>query len=312
MAGEFKLISTDQLFAKIEDQLNSYVANGILDVGRFYNEVKWFIQKLGIGAYDFDDAIIRVEDHKGEMPCDFHMLDSAWLCDHSQEMTYPIMQDKFVLYNKIECETISQNTSCSTSPVQPLINNGVIIQSTPCNNNNEQVLDKVTITEYFQGQSNVVAKFQTPILMTLRNRKSVNSVCEKDCKNLFARSPYEFQILQQGDSYVFTSTLKKAIVLVRYYKYPMDENGLPLIPDNPVIQKALEFHLMHYFFYMAWLNSDDVNIERKIQDLEIKRNNFLVEAMNYTKMQSFQQAVQMARKVRKRFGAYEEINSKHI
>ena len=48
MAGEFKLISTDQLFAKIEDQLNSYVANGILDVGRFYNEVKWFIQKLGI------------------------------------------------------------------------------------------------------------------------------------------------------------------------------------------------------------------------------------------------------------------------
>ena len=178
----------------------------------------------------------------------------------------------------------------------------------------ENIVLRSNVISHLRNEMNKLGflEFQTPILMTLRNRKSVNSVCEKDCKNLFARSPYEFQILQQGDSYVFTSTLKKAIVLVRYYKYPMDENGLPLIPDNPIIQKALEFHLMHYFFYMAWLNSDDVNIERKIQDLEIKRNNFLVDAMNYTKMQSFQQAVQMARKVRKRFGAYEEINSKHI
>ena len=63
---------------------------------------------------------------------------------------------------------------------------------------------------------------------------------------------------------------------------------------------------------MAWLNSDDVNIERKIQDLEIKRNNFLVEAMNYSKMQSFQQAAQMARRIRNKFGAYETINSKHV
>jgi len=312
MAGEFNFISTDQIFAKIEDQLNSYSSVGILDTGRFFSETKWLIQKLGIGGFDFDDAIIRVEDHKGEMPCDFHLLDSAWLCDYSQEFTTPIMQDKFVLYNRVDYETIAQNTGCGVNPVAPIINNGVIIQATPCNNNNEQILDKVTITEYFKGQPSVVAKYKTPILMTLKNKKSINKICEKDCKNLFARSPYEFQILQQGDSYVFTSTLKKAIVLVRYYKYPMDENGLPLIPDNPVIQKALEFHLMHYFFYMAWLNSDDVNIEKKIQDLEIKRNNFLVEAMNYSKMQSFQQAAQMARRIRNKFGAYETINSKHV
>ena len=74
MAGEFKLISTDQLFAKIEDQLNSYVANGILDVGRFYNEVKWFIQKLGIGAYDFDDAIWAQKDQDPLNKDGFHLI----------------------------------------------------------------------------------------------------------------------------------------------------------------------------------------------------------------------------------------------
>lgn len=312
MAGEFNFISTDQIFAKIEDQLNSYSSVGILDTGRFFAETKWFIQKLGIGGFDFDDAVIRVEDHRGEMPCDFHLLDSAWLCDHSQEFTPPIIQDRFVLYNRVDYETIAQNTGCGINPVAPVINNGVIIQATPCNNNNEQVLDKVTITEYFQGQPNVVAKYKTPVLMTLKNKKSVNRICEKDCKNLFARSPYEFQIIQQGNSFIFSSTLKKAIVLLRYYKFPVDENGLPMIPDNEIILKALEFHLMHYFFYMAWLNGDEGDIRAKLQDLEIKRDRYLVEAMNYSKMPSFVKAVQMARNVRSKFSAYERMNTRHI
>ena len=48
MAADYNLVPTDQLFAKIEDQLNSYATNGLLDTGRFFSEVKLIINKLGI------------------------------------------------------------------------------------------------------------------------------------------------------------------------------------------------------------------------------------------------------------------------
>lgn len=310
MGNDFDLVPTDRLFAKIEENLNSYSSAGLLDTSRFFTEVKLIINKLGIAAYEFDDAIIKVDNHKGEMPCDFYLLDSAWLCDHSAMATAPIMQDKFVMYNTITCETIAQNDSCGTS--LPILNNGVIIQATPCNNNNERILDKVTITEYLQGGENQQLIFRMPTLMTLRNKKAIGDVCTKDCKNLFAKSPYEFQILQQGTSKYFSSTLKEATVLLRYYKYPVDEDGLPLIPDNPIIQRAIEYHLMHYFFYMTWLNNDDVNLDRKIKQLEIDRDKYLVDALNYTKLPSFQKSVEMARNTRKRFAAYEMLNSYHL
>ncbi|WP_159308869.1 hypothetical protein, partial [Klebsiella pneumoniae] len=75
--------------------------------------------------------------------------------------------------------------------------------------------------------------------------------------------------------------MKKPVIYLKYYKYPVDlETGLPLISEQPIIQKALEYHLMYYFFYMAWLNNDDANIERKVKDLEQKSIQYLAEAKN--------------------------------
>jgi hypothetical protein len=69
---------------------------------------------------------------------------------------------------------------------------------------------------------------------------------------------------------------------------------------------------MYYFFYMTWLDGTDTNLERKLQDLELKRDKYLTEAINYTKIPSFNKAIEMARKTRKKFAAYEIMNNKHI
>ena len=76
MAAQYNLVPTDQLFAKIEDQLNSYTTNGLLDTGRFFSEVKLIINKLGIAAYDMTEAIVTLENHKAALPCNFYLLDS--------------------------------------------------------------------------------------------------------------------------------------------------------------------------------------------------------------------------------------------
>lgn len=329
MISEYNLVPCDQIIAKIEDQLSSYASNGTLDSGRFYAEIKLIINKLGIAAYEMVDAIVTLENHKVALPCNFYLLDSAWLCDSTPEATQAILQSNFIMYSETTNEIISQNEPCgvgvSTQPcstgacnttdqnIRNVTNNGLIIQSTPCNNNNENVLEKVTVKEYLVPEGRTIT-WRNPVLLTLRNKKSLSTdVCTKTCKNLFARSLYEISITQQGTNKYLHSTLEKPVIYLKYYAYPEDpDTGLPLIPEDPIIQRAIEYHLMYYFFYMTWLDSTDTNIERKVADLETKRDKYLMEALNYTKIPSFNKAVEMARKTRKKFAAYELLNSKHI
>lgn len=314
MNSEYNLIPTDTLFAKISDQLSVYTNNGLLDEGAFFAEVSLVINKLGIAAYEMIDAIVTLENHKAPLPCNFYMLDSAWLCDaHPVSFSTPIIQSNFVLYSETQKERICQTPDCSNDLIRDVVSNGVIIQSTPCNNNNEHVLDKVTIKEYVVPGKENSFTWNRPILLTLRNKKSIGQqICTDKCKNLFAKSPYEITISQQGTKKYLHSTLQEPVIYLKYYAYPEDpETGLPLIPEEPIIQRAIEYHLMHYFFYMTWLNGNDVNIEKKVQALRQDRDMYMQEALNYSKMPSFNKAVEMARKSRKRWAAYEVMSGKH-
>lgn len=311
--SEYPLVPTTELFAKIEEQLSSYTGNGLLDTGRFFSEVSLCINKLGIAAYDMVDAIVTLENHKAALPCNFYLLDSAWLCDNTPVFSQPILQSNFVMYTETTNEVISQKVCSSNNTILDITNNGVTIQSTACNNNNENVLEKNTVKEYIVPEGRTIT-WKNPILLTLKNKKSINTpICSKDCKNLFAKSPYEISITYQGYNKFLHSTLKEPVIYLKYYAYPEDpETGLPLIPDNPIIQRAIEYHLMHYFFYMTWLDSSDVNIERKVADLELKRDKYMIEALNYSKFPSFNKAVEMSRNSRRKWAAYEVLNNKHI
>lgn len=321
--NDFKLVSCDTLIAKISDQLSNYVGNSIFDEGRLYAEILWVVNKLGIPAYDLTDAIVKLDNHKCEMPCDFFLLDSAFLCDkHSDfDTVIPQPESKFIIYNRQTTELISQDLGCdggSPPSANRLIDDdtfqGVRIEACNATHNNEQVLEKVTSIDYIAYNEPIRTTWHNPILLTLRKNKSVKNICSKDCKNLFATGPYEISIEQQGNSYYIYSTMKKPVIYLKYYRYPVDlETGLPLIPEEPIIQKAIEYHLMYYFFYMAWLNNDDVNIERKVKDLEVKAANYLAEAKNYTKLPSFLTMVNLMKKKRSLWRSYEiGMSSQHV
>jgi len=52
-------------------------------------------------------------------------------------------------------------------------------------------------------------------------------------------------------------------------------------------------------------------LEKKVQALRQDRDMCMQEALNYSKMPSFNKAVEMARKSRKRWAAYEVMSGKH-
>lgn len=300
--SNFDLVSCDSLFARIEENLSSYVNNGALDSSRFYPEIKWFIQQMGLAVFEFKEGIILLEKNRVELPCDFYMLDSAWLCDSSTTAINNYFQGKYVFFTEKTCETILNDQTCATSSSQGYCVNTDV---------KDKVLDRVTITEYVTGGDNVL-QYSNLHLLRYNNKKSIGTICNKHCKNLFSSSPYEISINKQGGAYYLQSNLKDATIYLKYWRFPMDmETGLPLIPNDAIIQKALEMHLTHWFLVNSWVNGDDVNIENKIKYYQVEKDKYLTEAKIYAKFPSFFDMVRLTRNTRARWDSY-NIQNYHL
>lgn len=306
--SEFDLISCDKLFSRIEENLSSFTSNGLLDTEQFYPEVKWMISQLGLAVFEQEGAVVVLDNHKVELPCDFYLLDSAWLCSKSKQAdinaeTSSYWQGKTVFFTVKDTQTLLQDQSC------PAPNNtGWCVNA--CDNN--KLIEQVTLTEYVTGATNQTITWNTPVLLRLNNKKSVGKVCADNCQNLFYSSPNEISISKRGGSYVLTSTLKDPVVYLKYWKYPIDrETNLPLIPSDPIIEKALEAHLTHWLLVKLLTNSEIVDAWNLVKYWEQQKIMYVDQAKSYSKLWTFNGAVNWARTVRRKWETYEQINSYH-
>lgn len=296
------LITTDRLFARIESELSTYQANNILDTEVFFSQVKWFMQQLGRAVEPYEEVVVKLDNYRVELPCDFYSLDSAWLCDRNGSSYQWNQQSKYIAYTEEICETVGNNAPCGRVDGQMAIS--------ACNM--EKVYNKSTIKEYIATSNPDIFTWNMPTLLRITPKKSVENICSKDCKSIFSTSPDEISIKKQGNSLILFSTLKDPIIYLKYYAYPIDkETGLPLMPDHSVFEEALFYHCITYFLRMAWLNKMVVDIEKQLQYFEAIARDKFSQAMRLSKLPSFDKAVQLGRRSREKFSSYEVMNNKH-
>ncbi len=171
-------------------------------------------------------------------------------------------------------------------------------------------MNKTTTTEYVSS-ANTPITWKNPILLTLNNKKSVKSLCSKDCQNLFANTPYEISISRKGDNFYLTSTLKNPVIYIKYYSLPVSEDGLPMIPQNQVLQEGLFKHLSYYFMKSLWLNGDDANMENKIKFLKEEAELGIVNCIKHSVFPTYNGMIATTRRMRKRVASYEIMNIQH-
>lgn len=295
-------ISPDRLFAKIEKQLSSYTSNALIDTGDFYAEIKWFIANLGLAVYERGETMLYLKDYKAELPCSFYLLDSAWLCSPTSTSSSPMFQAKEIGYTDTTTETICQDNPCG----QPTFAGTVV---STCSDS--KVLTKVTVREYINSQPTTF-NYLNPVLLRLNNLKSVEQICSKSCQNLFSNCPDEISIKKQGPSYYLFSTIKEPKIYIKYWQYPTDEvTKAPLIPDDPIIEKGLEWHLVSFLFKQLYLNGDDKDIQGKVQLTQAEAEKSFAAACSYVSLPSFNRMIQVAQRERKKFTSYEIMNTSH-
>jgi hypothetical protein len=273
---EFK--SSESIFARIRKRLKSYDNVGVLDEGDWYYYIKEVLDKLGASVYNECEAVLTIDNFKACLPEDFSYLYAAYKCtSNGIEGTLP--QTGFVFYIDETHEAYKKGTGW--------------------NSTKEIIGDKITIRTYIEGVESSIS-YSNPCLLRLSGNNS--RVCDSDCQNIFAKSIDEITI---NNSRVYTN-FNDGCILMKYYALPLDkESGLPLIPDNPRIEKAIEDYIVYRIFEDFYFNGDVPDIQNKYQLARANNDDSIKEALYWCKFPTFQNAINKIRVDRKRFSIYQ-------
>lgn len=283
--NEYNFKPSESLFARIKEDLSSYDSVGLIDEGKFYQYIKYIIDSLGISFYEEKDAVLYLKDYKAELPKDFSILEIAYKCTpFTTTAPQPdSLQWQFVGYNKIT-EQQSQADAC-------MIN----CHYDPCDEPTQ------VITQFYIKDVPMLNTYINPIILRLGNNVSKDK-CVQNCRNNFATdSLFEISL---DNCYVYANFTDAAIYM-KYYAFPLDEDGLPMIPDNAVIEDCIEYYIKYKLFEQMHFNGDDTSIEKKLMYAKAMWDEKFKEAKNFGKMPTFNTIVGAIRLVRKRLNIYQ-------
>lgn len=261
------------IYSKIKRQLKSYVDAGLVDENEFPIYTKEVLDKLGNGALMETEGIVEIINGKGELPADMVRLHSAYRChqvNSSKTKTTKHLQNEFFLETDITCE-VRETDHCF-----------------PCK---DKVIKSVHIKEYVNSCIN---QCEYDNFVLLRLSPNVKSRCAENCLNMFATTNQEISI---EDKTVLTN-FDNGFIFVKYYSMPVNEDGIPMVPDNVNIMNAVEWHIKYQLLQNLWFNSDAADLSNKWQVAAQEADKWMAEARFEVRLPSFATMMNGARNKR--------------
>lgn len=268
--------SSDVLFDRVKKRLRSFDAEGLIDDGDFTNHVKYILDTLGRSVYKECSAVIPVENYKAKLPGNFKFFYSAHRCGlkikggkHNEIRRPWVFQYETELER--DCET-----SCAID----------------CCTEKHTKTTKVVIRQFVNDEIIDCAESTEMCLLTLS--PNVRDICIEDCPNPFCPGPDEITIQDRNILTRFTDSS----IFIQYYGLALDKFGLPMIPDNNHIEKAIEYYIYTQLFEEFYWNKEADGIERMLADARVQFTEHMSSAVSFVKLPSFQRMINSIRRQR--------------
>ncbi len=296
--------NTDQLFARVRKRLGSFDAAGHLDEGDFYYYVKEVIDMLGVSVYEEGQYLIGVNHHRAPLPDNFSYLYAAYstspvnLSTESKQTCFP--QEGFSMYLEGTWQPFRQ-----------------------CKGNNCQAAkfdfvegEAFRVREYVHGKPNVL-NFRRPVLLRLSpNAKKFlhhDSIHHGDASDvdIEREDQFGFKNLDEitiHNGFVHTN-FEAGTIFMKYFGFALDpDTGLPMIPSNTFIEKAIEDYIIYRVIEDMWFNNIVPGLDNQYKVARTNSEESIKSAMYYCKLPSFQEAINWIRIQRKNLRIYTQTN----
>lgn len=276
-AGLNNFKSAEYLYSKIKREFKSFAAVNLLDDLDFPQYTADVLNMLGNIAYKESIELLHLENGKADLPCDFKQLYAAYNAKDKKEnyLERKILQNSQVFENDITDEVIQTYYD------------GACLNC----NKDEKVLQRITIRQYVNEG---ILNTEYDELELLTPSPNAQKYCINNKLKIHQSKAKEFTI---NNKQIFTNFKCDRIVL-QYYAFPIDENGMPEIPDIIEIERAVEWYIKWQILLNFWLVDDVQNVVNKWQKAEELFNHYFGEAKYIGKLPSFSTLVNYLRNVR--------------
>lgn len=224
MYREYPYISIDPLLAEVKEEMKSYFESGAVTEIMIPTYVDQCLRKLKTVALKPEQAVLFIENYKGTLPPDFHLLNYAISYEMRADRHHNIgmsLPSTVGYYSKdIQCENCE---GCDQS---------------------YQVFEKITC------QRNQEIKYTMTRPVWIRVYYGSRDLCIPGCKNLSTRSD---DIITIHEKKTVTATFEKASVYISYFSRPTDEvSGLPMVPEVLEVEEYVKSHIKFKLFEQLW------------------------------------------------------------
>ena len=280
---QVKFKSSEILISRVKENLSTYDSAGIVDAGKFYFYIKRELQLLGDYIYEDAAEVLDINNGKVLLPEDFIKLYALYSLENN-------ISDKTYTRNGVQQDLVYQvDTEVSKKDVDS------------CGNNCYSETELIRVTTHVEAEYPVSKVYQHNKLLRYSGRVNTE-LCDEESPNFYSKDSQEFNI---DSNYIYTN-FTKGKVLLQYLAFPFDEDGYPMIPDAPKIEKAIETYIMYKVMEYYYINDITNNALQKMQYFQEKYRIAHKSALNYVKLPSYQQSVDAAYKnVRDRFKIFE-------
>lgn len=286
-----KFISSKRVISTVQEDLSSFDANNQIDPGRWYSMIRKVVSDLGIACFKPGHALVWIKNYRGELPCDFQILDSAFMVhENCHEGIGGIInyQGRSIIWDDTTTACAHEGPSCEGS----------------CEFRTCEVTEfnQITVREYVRG---LPQTYNYPVRYPLHvNNRLAKAWCLPKSICFGSTSKQEISI-NNGEIY---TNFEEGIILLNYYSYPYDSSGLPEMPDSPKVALAVEHYLKWKTLENLWVNNDDLGVQQKMMYFknEFEQNSY-PDAEFEVKLTSMNSMTDMIRNSRKSLNMFQLI-----
>jgi hypothetical protein len=262
-------ITSEPLIAEVKQELKTYFEAGAVSEVLIPSFIDQALRKLKVLALRPEEAVIRFENYKSEMPYDFYLLD------------YAIMYSSEVFWNN------------GVTSMQGYWYKSV--QGDPCvTSNNMEIYETLSIPTPGFRISMKEPKW-------IRVYTDSTSLCTENCPNLKSSSTDIIKINQHKK---VSASFQEGCVYVKYFSRPVDDYGIPMIPEVEEVEEYIKSYLKYKFFEQMWhsvMDESSKQVGEKLMYYKREQLEKLQAAFNYLMTKSKQQMADAIVRTRKRF-----------
>jgi hypothetical protein len=201
------------------------------------------------------------------------MLHAAYKCNgcNSEIKSKRHLQNTSYFENDITCEVSKRSKSCEIH--------------CDCT---DKIIQSITVRQYVNEDCDTY-NYQNVHLLTLS--PNAFQYCLEDCPNIHQRGADEITI---NNGCIFTN-FSDGDIFMEYYALPLDDNNIPLIPDKPEVERAIEWYIKWQVLLNYWLVDDLANAQNKWGKAEQEYKSAMGECRYLDKLPSFSTMVNSLR-----------------